>query len=65
MANCLVIDVYEPYPCLKCEDGFYLQDAKCVAVSQQIENCLAYSDNNVCERCASGFALTADKSVCL
>ena len=61
--GCLVVDINPPYNCLECDGQRYTSNGECLA-AQKIEHCEAYDGAATCSRCASGFVLNADATVC-
>ncbi|MCP5015408.1 MAG: hypothetical protein GY938_09005 [Ketobacter sp.] len=44
--------------CLGCNLGFFLSEAKCVAVTTSIDNCVSYKSQTECIGCGSGFIIS-------
>ena len=46
--------------CLKCLNGFYLNEGKCEAIPNAIENCEDYKlkDSTTCEKCSKNYILS-------
>lgn len=63
--NCLVSEVVEPYDCLVCNSGFYVNAGLCAAVTTPITSCIEYDGADVCAQCSSGSVLSADSRLCL
>ncbi len=65
VANCLVNEPLDPYPCIKCEGGYYTSnEGVCVKVVTPIPNCVAYDSGDTCAQCDSTSALSSDKKTC-
>ena len=62
--NCLKIKDQEPYPCEQCFNNFYLEDGKCKS-PDPIANCIVFESKTACAKCGVGFALSADKDLCV
>ena len=66
ISNCISFENVEPYKCIICNPEFYPDgEGVCVAVTTQIEKCMVYSDQDICEKCGKGSALSQDKKNCL
>lgn len=57
--NVTFCDQFSSYDtCIKCVNGYYLQNGKCVLNPlPEILNCLIYTSNNKCSECNKGFYL--------
>ena len=62
--NCLKIHPYSPFYCLKCENGYYLDEGDCHKPLPPINHCLIYKSNNECLRCEDGYPLSLDHKKC-
>lgn len=50
--------------CLQCNSGYYIDSAQqCVEVTTEIDNCLAYSANNICSQCNAGYTVQGNACV--
>ena len=50
--------------CIKCENGYFLSDNKCLYPNTLVSNCLEYFDHGQCSRCNDNYLLSKDKSKC-
>ena len=56
--NCSKFKQIDPYECVVCDEGFYLQDGNCQKVIKKITDCHSYLSQNKCQECEEGFILT-------
>lgn len=64
VTGCQNLDINSPYPCLLCNDGYYLLAGQCFKPNS-IANCSTYDSATTCLVCVIGYALTADRASCI
>lgn len=55
--GCEELDINYPYPCLKCDRSYYIEDGKC-KVPNIIEYCVEYLKKKKCSKCKKGYILS-------
>jgi hypothetical protein len=63
--NCVAFSQTAPNNCTLCVSGFFPAGLSCSPVSATITNCVSYSADKVCQKCAAGTVLSADSTQCL
>lgn len=63
--NCLISEDIEPYECLVCVAGYYVNAGACVAVPAAITNCTQYISGTTCAKCDAGSVLSVNGTACL
>lgn len=52
------------YDCIQCEQHFYLKEGRCFPISQEIEKCDYYDQENACKRCQAGYYFNSVNAQC-
>ena len=63
--NCAVSEDIEPYDCLVCLTGYYVNAGACVAVPTAITNCAQYNSATICAKCDAGSVLNVTATACV
>ncbi len=62
--NCTVSEDFDPFNCLVCANGHYVNEGACAQVTDLILNCVEYAGIDVCSKCSMGTALSIDGKTC-
>ena len=66
LSDCEITNDRAPFKCIKCLKGFYPNiKGECQELTGSISMCSDYADENTCESCEGGSALSADGQTCV
>lgn len=64
--NCLDFEQDGPYLCLKCREGYYVdEEGNCTLANPVIIGCEFYTNNDDCSGCKKGYTLSENKKKCI
>ena len=64
--SCVIFDQSGENPCIQCNQNFYISSTgDCVAVTNNIAQCLINETIDTCKTCVKGYALSVDKKSCV
>jgi hypothetical protein len=62
--NCLVNSLLFPFDCKRCQSLYYINNGKCISVTNFVNHCKVYVDSENCQQCEEGYILSHDQQRC-